>query len=85
MFTTYILHSAKLNRYYIGYTGDAIDERIRKHNSNHAGFTGGKGDWVLKYSQQFSTKEEAMAREKHIKNWKSRKMIEALVQSIPTH
>ncbi|MBS1635625.1 MAG: GIY-YIG nuclease family protein [Bacteroidetes bacterium] len=78
-FTVYILFSSKLNKYYVGYTGDALEERVRKHNSDHKGFTGGIGDWVLKYKENFATKLEAIAREKEIKRWKSRKLIERLI------
>ncbi|MBL7910664.1 MAG: GIY-YIG nuclease family protein [Bacteroidia bacterium] len=37
----YILFSPSKNKYYVGHTGDDLVERIRKHNSNHKGFTGG--------------------------------------------
>ena len=80
-FHTYILYSATLNKYYVGFTGDIIEERLRKHNSNHKGFTGGLGDWEIKHIEIFSTKEASVAREKQIKNWKSRKMIEKLIQN----
>jgi len=79
MFTVYILFSAARNRYYIGYTGDVMQERLRKHNSDHKGFTGGTGDWEIKHTELFATKEEAMVREKQIKSWKSRHMIEKLI------
>ncbi|MES2837751.1 MAG: GIY-YIG nuclease family protein [Bacteroidota bacterium] len=79
IYTTYILFSVTKNKYYVGYTGDDVVERIKKHNSNHKGFTGGLGDWELKYSEQFPTKQEAMKREKEIKNWKSRVLIEKLI------
>jgi putative endonuclease len=75
-FQVYILFSAAKNKYYVGHTGDDLDERIRKHNSNHTGFTGGTGDWELKYSKKYKTKSEALRREKEIKKWKSRKLIE---------
>ena len=81
MFKVYILFSPSREKYYVGYTGDDLRERIRKHNSNHKGFTGKTGDWELKYSQEFSLQSEAMNREKQIKRWKSKKMIDALIQS----
>ena len=84
MFKVYILFSASLNKYYVGFTGDDISERIRKHNSNHKGFTGGIGDWELVYSENYPTKQEALAREREIKSWKSSKRIAQLVQSIPS-
>ena len=68
-----------MNKYYIGYTGDNIEDRLRKHNSNHKGFTGGIGDWEIKYTESFATKEEAIKREKQIKKWKSRALIEKLI------
>ncbi len=78
MYTVYILFSAIKAKYCIGCTGDFLEERIRKHNTNHKGFTGGVGDWELKYQEVFETKVLALNREKEIKNWKSRKMIEKL-------
>ena len=84
MFKVYILFSAALNKYYIGFTGDDISERIRKHNSNHKGFTGGVGDWKLLYSENYPTKQEALAREREIKSWKSSKRIAQMVQRIPS-
>jgi putative endonuclease len=78
-FTTYILFSSQADKYYIGYTSDVIEERLRKHNSNHSGFTGKHKDWIIVYSESFEEKKSAMRREKEIKNWKSRKMIEKLI------
>jgi putative endonuclease len=79
MFLTYILFSAIRDKYYIGYTGDNLLERVRKHNSNHKGFTGFTADWRVVYVEEYLTKKEAMQREKEIKQWKSRKMIEKLI------
>ncbi|MDL5049627.1 GIY-YIG nuclease family protein [Oscillatoria amoena NRMC-F 0135] len=81
MFHTYILYSLSKNKYYVGHTGDALSERLRKHNSNHKGFTGGHGDWELKYTETFQSKSEAYQRELAIKRWKSRKKIEELINS----
>lgn len=79
MFTFYLLYSTSKDRYYIGHTGDNIEERLRKHNSNHKGFTGNTGDWQIVYSELYSTKEQAYARERTAKKWKSRIKIEALI------
>ena len=81
MYQVYILYSEIKNRFYIGFTSDILAERIRRHNSNHQGFTGKTGDWKLVYSEKFEAKEGAMKREKEIKMWKSRKMIEKLIGS----
>ena len=81
MNSVYILFSLKLNKYYVGSSSADLSVRIRKHNSNHKGFTGGIGDWELKYTETFMTKTEALKREKEIKKWKSRKLIEKLISS----
>jgi len=76
---TYILYSESANRYYVGSTGVALSLRIKKHNTNHKGFTGGFADWTLKYHEAFDTEEQARKREREIKAWKSRKLIERLI------
>ena len=81
MYTVYILYSMSLDRYYIGYTGELIASRLRKHLSNHKGFTGKQTDWLLVYSEEFGNKTAAMQRERQIKSWKSRAAIEKLIRS----
>ena len=81
MFSFYILFSKKLNRYYIGSTQN-LSERLRKHNSNHRGFTGKANDWEVVYTETFETKTLAYARERQVKSWKSRKAIEKLINEI---
>ncbi len=66
MYLVYILYSANRNRYYVGYTGDELEERLKKHNSNHKGFTGKVADWKIVYTESFTEKNEAMKREKEI-------------------
>jgi putative endonuclease len=78
-FHTYILYSSLRDKYYIGSTGDELSERIRRHNTNHKGFTGGTGDWILVYSETFRDKIDAIRREKEIKNWKSKIKIKKLI------
>ena len=77
----YILYSSKANQYYVGYTSEDLSERLRKHNSNHKGFSGKADDWKLMYSEIYDTKIEAFAREREVKKWKSRKKIEQLIGS----
>ncbi len=74
----YIIYSNSINRYYVGVTSD-IESRIKKHNSNHKGFTGKANDWELKYSEEFELKSDAMKRESQIKSWKSKTEIEKLI------
>ncbi len=80
MFYLYILHSPTVKKFYIGFTGDDLSERIRRHNSHHKGFTGQADDWELAYREAFPTKVEAAARERQIKRWKSQQRIQELIE-----
>jgi putative endonuclease len=75
----YIQFSSTANKFYIGHTIEPIEERLRKHNSNHKGFTGKFQDWKVVYKEIYLSKELAYAREREIKSWKSRKRIEKLI------
>ena len=78
----YILYSPSKDRYYVGHTCDTLQERLCKHNSHHKGYTGTGSDWKVILSESFSSKEEAYAREREIKGWKSRKRIEELIAGV---
>jgi putative endonuclease len=80
-FTLYILHSQFLNRFYIGYTSIDLNDRLDKHLSNHSGYTSKAKDWVIVYSEEFSDKKLAIAREKQVKGWKSSLKIRQLIES----
>ena len=75
---TYILYSETLNRYYVGATQD-ISVRLDEHLWKHKGFTAKAKDWQLRYREEHPTRAEAYSRERQIKRWKSRVMIEKLI------
>jgi putative endonuclease len=75
----YILFSKTKNKFYIGHTCDEMEERPRKHQSNHKGFTGIQSDWTVVYFERYSEKSSAYKREREVKSWKSRKKIELLI------
>lgn len=77
MYYTYILKSRKNGKYYIGYTSD-LRKRLKLHNSNKNLATKNLGPWELFYFEEFETEAKSMKRERQIKSWKSRKMIEKL-------
>jgi putative endonuclease len=77
-FFIYILYSLIKDKFYIGFTSN-LEERITRHNQKSKGFTGNTNDWKIIYSECYSTKYEAMAREKQIKSWKSRIKIQELL------
>ncbi|MHC6199619.1 GIY-YIG nuclease family protein [Elizabethkingia miricola] len=77
----YILHSSTLDQFYIGHCSEELIERLRKHLSNHKGFTSRTKDWIIVYSETFNDKSSAYKREREIKAWKSKKKIEQLIKS----
>jgi putative endonuclease len=79
-FFVYILFSPLKDKFYIGFTSD-LENRITRHNQKSRGFTGTTNDWEIVYSESYSTKFEAMTREKQIKSWKSRSKIQQLINS----
>ncbi|NND88805.1 MAG: GIY-YIG nuclease family protein [Flavobacteriaceae bacterium] len=75
-YVVYILYSKSIDRYYVGYTGVGIDTRLKEHNSNHKGFTGGIGDWSVVHTESFQSKREAILHERFLKAKKSRRYLE---------
>jgi putative endonuclease len=67
MFTVYILYSKSLDSYYVGYT-NSIERRVSEHNRKKNKFTDKGIPWKLVYSENFTSKKEAMDREKFIKS-----------------
>jgi len=74
MFCAYILYSEVRSKYYVGYTSN-LEGRLKKHNTNHSGFTGHTSDWEIVWTENFKTNSEAPKREKQIKSWKSKILI----------
>src|SRR5438094_657085 len=79
-FYIYIIYSAYLNRYYIGCC-ENIDKRLQQHNTSRNISTKAGLPWILKHSEIFFTRTDALKREKEIKSKKSRKYIEWLIRS----
>ena len=75
----YILYSDSLNKFYVGSTAGLVKDRLKKHLSNHKGFTSKTKDWNVVYQEYFESLPEAMTRERSIKSWKSKRMIQVLI------
>jgi putative endonuclease len=75
----YILYSVSLDVYYIGSSGDP-EIRLRKHLANHKGFTARAKDWIICYSESFTSKTDALRREKQLKSWKNKHKISELIE-----
>ncbi|MGN6435998.1 MAG: GIY-YIG nuclease family protein [Agriterribacter sp.] len=85
MWMFYILYSPSLDKYYVGHTGDQMEQRLRRHNSNHKGFTGSANDWRVAHIEEFQDKKNAFKREREVKSWKSRERIKRLIATDSEH
>jgi len=85
MFFLYILQSSLDNSFYIGQTKD-LENRLIQHNTHkYKNSTSTKylqGSWNIVYKEEYSTRSDAVKREKQIKSWKSRKCIQKLIDGV---
>ena len=77
----YILFSETLDKFYIGHTTEQLEERLRKHLSNHSGYTSKTKDWMIVYFEEYQSKSMAYRRELEVKKWKSKIRINKLINS----
>jgi len=82
-FFVYILQSLKDSSFYVGQCCD-LDCRMSKHTEGMSKYTASKRPLRLRYFEIFSTRTEAIKREKEIKRMKSRKYIEGLLSKWPS-
>ncbi len=59
----------------------AIEERLKKHLTNHDGFTSKAKDWKIVHFEVYDSIQLAHSRELQIKNWKSKKAIIKLIKN----
>ncbi len=74
MYTVYILQSVSTGKFYIGQTQN-IENRINAHTNGLSPYTKGRGPWRLVYKEVYTTRSEAMIREKFLKSGKGREFI----------
>ncbi|WP_242117176.1 GIY-YIG nuclease family protein [Aestuariivivens sediminicola] len=80
MFYTYIIESEQDGSFYIGYT-EHLDKRISEHNMGLSAYTKKKTPWKIVYVEAFTTKREAILREKFLKRQKNRNFYLRLIEN----
>jgi putative endonuclease len=83
MYYCYILHSEYLDRFYIGATSLAVEERLENHLVKYYGklkYTSKAEDWVLFLAIPCASLEQARNIESIVKRMKSKKYITNLKQ-----
>ena len=75
----YIIYSDSRNLYYKGYSKRPY-VRLLEHNEGKSKYTKDKGPWELIFLQVFSTKSEALKREKSLKRSNSKYLMWVIQQ-----
>jgi putative endonuclease len=81
-FVVYVLYSERFNKNYTGFTSNLI-ERFKSHNHlGTKGFTLKFRPWNVIYVEFFSSKSEAIKREKYFKTGVGREFIQNLIYNL---
>ncbi len=81
MYYVYILWSTKLSKRYIGSTAQ-IEKRLMEHNHGNNKFTKGGTPWIKIYQEEYTTKAEALKRERFLKSGQGRKLLDEKLKDI---
>ncbi|QQL49050.1 GIY-YIG nuclease family protein [Mucilaginibacter ginkgonis] len=66
-FYVYIIQSQVEGSFYKGFSENPV-QRLAQHNDGSATYTSRKIPWKLVYVEEFPSKQEALIREKNLKN-----------------
>ncbi len=78
----YVLRSYTAKRRYVGQTDD-LERRVARHNDGKVFSTAPYRPWMLLHAEQFSTRSEAMRRERFLKSGQGREWLDALENGQP--
>jgi putative endonuclease len=76
MFYVYLLHSARDNGFYIGFSTD-LKRRLSEHTRGASFATKSRGPWKLIYYEAYTEREDAEGREKFLKSGAGRRFLRA--------
>ena len=82
MYSVYVIRNQQ-GVFYKGQTSD-LPKRMQEHNNpdgSFKSFTKNKGPWELIYSEEYSTRSEAMLREKFLKTGKGRDFLKGIIKT----
>ncbi|MFN2424279.1 MAG: GIY-YIG nuclease family protein [Cryomorphaceae bacterium] len=80
-FYVYVLESSITGQYYKGQAVD-VDARLQEHNSGKTKSTRSQaGSWKVVYTEEHSTREEALDRERYLKSAAGRRFLKKILSS----
>ena len=75
MYYVYILRSVGHNTRYVGSAED-FEKRLTEHNLGKCRYTSGRRPWQIVFTETYSTRSDAMQREKFFKSGQGRKWLD---------
>jgi putative endonuclease len=78
MFTVYVLLSLKDQQHYVGMTNN-LTRRFSEHNAGKNKSTKSRLPFLLLYSEQFPSRNEARIRERYLKSAAGRKFLKSIL------
>jgi putative endonuclease len=82
MTTIYILYSHSLKSHYVGQTSLALKDRLRRHLTQHKGFTARAKDWTILWFKVCDSKTHAIRLEKKIKASGAKRFLKRMSYSL---
>ncbi len=79
MFYVYVLKSIKNGKRYIGQTSKNVLERLVDHNVGSNSWTRINKPFKILYSEEYSTRTEAIKRENFLKSGQGRKWLDSIL------
>ncbi|GJQ63061.1 MAG: hypothetical protein SCALA702_21140 [Melioribacteraceae bacterium] len=77
-YSLYILQSLNHNKFYVGISSNP-ERRLEFHNTIEKGFTSRYRPWRIVFVKKCDSKSTALQLERKVKSWKSKKMIQKLI------
>ncbi len=84
MYFVYVLFSPKIGKYYTGHSAD-VRVRLEQHNNSIRGWSSRGKPWKLVYTEEYSTRSDAMKREKFLKSGKGREFLKSCITDNPSN
>ncbi len=81
MYHMYVLYSPRFNKIYIGFSGDVRNRLLIHNDSRNTGWTAHYQPWELFYTEEYTTKSEAMKREKQLKTSRGRAFVWEMISN----
>ena len=80
MFYVYLLHSARDDGFYIGFSTD-LKRRLSEHTRGASFATKSRGPWKLIYYEAYIEQPDALGRERYLKSGAGRRFLRAQLAS----